>query len=482
MAGPTSALRTRSRSRARNDENIDPNVGDPQQVNPSAVNVTVAGAGLDIYIPTIPEIRESDIRSKFKVKVLTPLDGRPTYKKMRTLTEELGRNALGIQVPFGGGKRGCLGLVYSGPKFLAEANVEWTVPESEGAYPTFAANATEDEKKKEISQFIEREKGIKTVEATEELLKGMFIDAIDEDYVVELKEGLREYDGRTLRELLDHVHKYAKMDDEVHRHIMNDFQQPPNMDLPIDKYFAKQEECRQLVADNENPITDAAMVLQLTQHMGKVAPLTKKTVKFKKRAPELRTWIIAKEYFRDLIEDIDDENRAMGTDVEHQANSATTIHTAEQKVRDEIGEKMSGSFEALACAAVAKSDMLDQHTATILALTTTVTELTASNKKLVEQLALALATCVKPPPGMSAIPPPTPSPAVTGHALNTAGIACPTTFNPKVKRWYFVTNQDCKTCGKSTTHLPENCLELPQNAEAKKRKEKWMEMRAAKTN
>ena len=130
-----------------------------------------------------------------------------------------------------------------------------------------------------------RKKGIKTVEATEEFLKGMFIDAIDEDYVVELKEGLHEYDGRTLRELLDHVHKYAKMDDEVHRHIMNNFQQPPNMDLPIDKYFAKQEECRQLVADNKNPITDAAMVLQLTQHMGKVAPPDKENSKIQKESP-----------------------------------------------------------------------------------------------------------------------------------------------------------------------------------------------------
>jgi len=135
MAGPTSALRTRSRSRARNDENIDPNVGDPQQVNPSAVNVTVAGAGLDIYIPTIPEIRESDIRSKFKVKVLTPLDGRPTYEKMRTLTQELGRNALGIQVPFGGGKRGCLGLVLQRSKIPSRGKCGVDSPRIRGGVP-----------------------------------------------------------------------------------------------------------------------------------------------------------------------------------------------------------------------------------------------------------------------------------------------------------------------------------------------------------
>ena len=109
MAGSTTALHTRRRSRARNDENIDPHVGDPQQVNPIPVNITVAGVGLDIYIPTIPEVRESDIRSQFKVKVLTPFDGHPTNKQMRTLTQELGRNALGIQVPFGGGKEDVLG-------------------------------------------------------------------------------------------------------------------------------------------------------------------------------------------------------------------------------------------------------------------------------------------------------------------------------------------------------------------------------------
>ena len=78
----------------------------------------------------------------------------------------------------------------------------WTVQESEGTYPTFPDDATEDDKKKEISNFIEREKGIKTVEVVKDLLKGLFLDAIDEDYVIELKEGMREYDGCRLRQLL----------------------------------------------------------------------------------------------------------------------------------------------------------------------------------------------------------------------------------------------------------------------------------------
>ena len=117
-----------------------------------------------------------------------------------------------------------------------------------------------------------RRKSIKTVEKVEELLKNMFVAAIDEDYIVELKQGLSEYDGRTLRELLAHYKKYGKMDDTVHSKIMETFREAPDLDVPIDKYFAKQEECQKLVVDTDNPINDAAMVLQLTQHLGKMPP------------------------------------------------------------------------------------------------------------------------------------------------------------------------------------------------------------------
>ena len=67
---------------------------------PAVTNVTVVGAGLDTFIPTIPEVRETDITARFKIKTLTPIDGRPTYEAMLNCERELGRNALAIEVPF----------------------------------------------------------------------------------------------------------------------------------------------------------------------------------------------------------------------------------------------------------------------------------------------------------------------------------------------------------------------------------------------
>jgi hypothetical protein len=119
-------------------------------------------------------------------------------------------NILAIQVPFGGGKRGCLGLVYRPAKYLAEVSVELSIPEPEGTYSTFAQNSTDGEQKKEISGFIKREKSIETVQVVEDLPKGWFLEDIKEDSIVELIDGLREYDGRTLRNLLEHVKNMQK--------------------------------------------------------------------------------------------------------------------------------------------------------------------------------------------------------------------------------------------------------------------------------
>jgi hypothetical protein len=94
---------TRSNNNNENDENA-------ENIPPNTVNVTVAGAGLDTFIPTIPEVRTTDITAKFKIKMLTPIEGRPTYEKMQTCEKELGRNALAIQVPFGGGGKRMLGI------------------------------------------------------------------------------------------------------------------------------------------------------------------------------------------------------------------------------------------------------------------------------------------------------------------------------------------------------------------------------------
>ena len=73
---------------------------------------------------------------------------------MQRVEQELASNALTAKVSFGGWKKGCLGVVYGAAKYYVEAGEDWIVPASLGAYPIFAAGATDDEKKIAVSQFM----------------------------------------------------------------------------------------------------------------------------------------------------------------------------------------------------------------------------------------------------------------------------------------------------------------------------------------
>ena len=152
----------------------------------------------------------------------------------------------------------CWWLADPKPQILAK---EWLAPITQGAFSTSAANASATNKKKIISKFIQDETDILIVEVAVEILKGQFINSIDECYIKELSQGYSEYDNRTLSELLEHVKtKYAALDDYIIRGIKAVFEEPPDLAMPIDVYFEKQEECQRQAKDSEHPITDVEMV------------------------------------------------------------------------------------------------------------------------------------------------------------------------------------------------------------------------------
>ena len=287
------------------------------------------------------------------------------------------------------------------------------------------ASATDDEKKLAISEFIRDEHGIKVVDAVRELLKIQFIEAIDEDYILELKQGIQEWNGCTLIDLLIHVRlNYVTMDDIVYNSITKSFAEPPDMDLPIDKYFTKQEECRLLASDLDNPITDVAMVLQLTTHMSATGIIKRSVTKFKRQGKPEKTWTKGKTWFRRDLKVITDEVKGSGIEPGYQANMGIKTLSLQDEARDEVAAGMRELFGQLAQAAVAKSDTIDAHAATIAALTKTIAELTATNAILAAALAAKGSRTITPPPGFN--PTGAATANTTGHAVNSAGIACPT--------------------------------------------------------
>ena len=88
---------------------------------------------------------------------------------MCIVRKEIFRNAIVIKSTFGGKKHGHLGSVQRPAVYHTEAGQAWTIPTSGGMYPTFSVRATDEEKKREVAEFINHETHIKIAKLVEEL-------------------------------------------------------------------------------------------------------------------------------------------------------------------------------------------------------------------------------------------------------------------------------------------------------------------------
>ena len=118
--------------------------------------------------------------------------------------------------------------------------------------------------------------------------------------------------------------------------------------------------------------------------------------------------------------------------------------SARDEAREELVEGMRESFGKLAQTAVAKSDTLNAHSATIAAQAKTTAELTATNTILVAALAAKAKAprTVTPPPGFTA--------NAMGHTVNTTGVAC-STRTSKLRNTVFVVPKTIPSAARTST-------------------------------
>ena len=114
------------------------------------------------------------------------------------------------------------------------------------------------------------------------------------------------------------------------------------------------------------------MVLQLTTHMSGKGIINRSVTKFKHQGKPEKTWTKGKTWFRRDLKAIVDEAKGAGIEPGYQANMVIKTPSPQDEARDEVTAGMRESFGQLDQAAVAKSDTIDAHAATIVALSKTI--------------------------------------------------------------------------------------------------------------
>ena len=83
-------------------------------------------------------------------------------------------------------------------------------------------------------EFINRETHIKIFELVEELFKNQLLKAVREEYYMELRQGVLQYNGVSTLELLEHIFSnYARIYDALLTKNKRGFKAPPDLSRPI---------------------------------------------------------------------------------------------------------------------------------------------------------------------------------------------------------------------------------------------------------
>ena len=346
-------------------------------------NVTVSV--MDTFVPVILEPSADAIEAKFPQKTLTKIEGEPTYDDFMILREESFRNALSSKSPFGGGKHGHKGACTAPLTYTIETGgAAWTVPATKGIFPAYPLGATDDQKRVIIAEFVRDETGIRTAEVTINLLRNQLLQAVDEEYYMELYDDVFRYDRVQPADFLNHILTcYAELDDEMLEKNKKEFEEPPDMSKPLDVYFRKQERCMKLATDGGIPISEGEMVLKLQIHMGQSGMVNGAYTKWKRKPSANRRWTAGKTFFRTALKEAGKITKLTG-DGDFSANALVT--DTQDAVRNEMAEQMGEAFDNLAMAATAKQETIESMVKTIADLSAANATLTKANLALTQRL------------------------------------------------------------------------------------------------
>jgi hypothetical protein len=148
----------------------------------------------------------AETRDKMRKELVTKIHGQPTDQDITTLEKELISVAASIPSRLGGGNHGHAGIIPKMAKYLTMAGVAFTNPIHPGIYPTgLAANAAAGTQAREEAKHKELLAQYKIFKGVEQALKDIILEAVEHDYLLEIKDDMLQFLNQMPRQMIDHL-------------------------------------------------------------------------------------------------------------------------------------------------------------------------------------------------------------------------------------------------------------------------------------
>ena len=322
-----------------------------------------------------------DILAKFPTSKLPRINGEPTYDSITAVKTELYANAAVIPTTLGGGQLGHLGLVMPPALYETLSETPFIIPADPGPLPTFNPNLSYTAAHRDtiIREHKELRRLYDLITNVDLALKKQLLEAVDQVYLVEKKHRYMGYFHVTTKELLDHLmQRYGNITPLARKQNKNRMEEPMDTSQPIDVYFQRIDDCLQFAVDATTPFSQEQTMETVYYAVSASGLYTDGCKAWRKRNQNTKTWVAFKVFFaseyHDLREQMDMNTQQTGY---HSANNVVMAPALQD------GPNITEALDNLAMATVNDRNIIAQ-------LTQANSELTATNKKLVQQMEEAL--------------------------------------------------------------------------------------------
>ena len=146
---------------------------------------------------------QADIREEVKKETVTKIQGQPTNQDLTILEKELIVILANILMALGGGNHGHAGILMDPEKYLVTAGVPFANPANPGNYPAnVSGNAAQGVQARVEAEHKEAVKECKTFQGVIQATKDIILEAINNEYLMEIKDKILGYLNQTPSDML----------------------------------------------------------------------------------------------------------------------------------------------------------------------------------------------------------------------------------------------------------------------------------------
>ena len=310
------------------------------------------------------------IRDSFPFPTVEPIVGQPTYDAIKNLHQKLSTNAASVHSHLGNGRLGLLYLTVKPEIYNTLSNVQFDPPTNPGPSVTYPENATQYQIKAADKQHELDTKLFVQYDACDRALKQLLLGAVDDIFVNALHNPHVGYANVTTLELITHLYdNYGKISDHDLQKNQETMKEEIDLNLPIENFFRRVEDCVDYAAAGNTPFTPEQVVSSAFYSVQQTGMMLDDVREWKRKPRATKTWDAFKTHFaaahNEMRESIETSTTA-GFHPTHTANAAEAINN-------------------LANATVADRETMANLTSTISTLTK---QLAETNAKLSQALQL----------------------------------------------------------------------------------------------